>query len=76
MPTLKDLRQEAMLSQVELARQLAVSKQTVWEWEHAKAKPKPAHQRKLVALYGKTPREILDAIKATQEEASKERPAA
>lgn len=75
MATLRELREEAMLSQVELAQRCGVSKQTIWEWETARAKPKPAHQRKLVEIYGKTPREVLDAIKATQE-ASKEQPAA
>ena len=74
MATLKDLREEAMLSKVELAQQCGVSNQTVWEWETARAKPSPAHQRKLVEIFKKSPREVLDAIKATQE-AHKERPA-
>lgn len=76
MATLRDLREEAMLSQVELAQRCGVSKQTIWEWETARAKPKPAHQRRLVEIFGKPPREVLDAIKATQEEAKKARPAA
>ena len=75
MATLRDLREEAMLSQVELAQRCGVSKQTIWEWETARAKPKPAHQRKLVEIFGKMPREVLNAIKATQE-SSKEQPAA
>lgn len=74
MATLKELREEAMLSKVELAQRCQVSFQTVWEWETARARPSPAHQRKLVEIFQKSPREVLDAIKATQE-AAKERPA-
>jgi transcriptional regulator with XRE-family HTH domain len=75
MATLKELREEALLSKVELARLCQVSYQTVWEWENAKARPSPAHQRQLVDIFHRSPRELLDAIKATQE-AAKERPAA
>ncbi|HEY7349508.1 MAG TPA: helix-turn-helix transcriptional regulator [Ktedonobacterales bacterium] len=75
MPTLRDLREAALLSQQELAAMLQVSRQTVSDWEHAHARPRPVYRRKLVEIYKKEPEEIIAAIKATAEE-EKERAAA
>lgn len=71
MPTLKRLREEAMLTQEELARACGVSRQAVVKWEHAQARPSMAIRRKLVEVLGKTPKEVLEAIDATAEEAKK-----
>lgn len=66
MPTLKDLRERAMLSQGELAKALHVHRMTVVAWEHGDFKPRPNMQRQLVALLQCIPDELLAAIKETQ----------
>jgi transcriptional regulator with XRE-family HTH domain len=72
MKTFKRLRQEALLTQMGLAAACGVSKQTVWEWEHAYARPGPENIKKLVVVLGKEVPEILDALDATAaEEAAK-----
>ncbi|HEY7349462.1 MAG TPA: helix-turn-helix transcriptional regulator [Ktedonobacterales bacterium] len=75
MKTFKRLRQEAMLTQGGLAAACGVSKQAVWEWEHAYARPNPENLKKLVVILGKEVSEILDALEATAEQ-YKERAAA
>ena len=75
MPTLKRLREEAALSQIELARVCGVSNHTIWRWEQALGRPSPEHRRKLAELFGITPKEVLEAVDATAEQA-KEQPAA
>ncbi len=72
MKTFKRLRQEAMLTQGGLAAACGVSKQTVWEWEHAYARPSPENMKKLVVILGKEAPEILDALDATAEQAKKD----
>ena len=84
MPTLKDLRERAMLSQSELAQIIGVHQQTVHIWESGRFKPLPRYQRKLVEVLRSTPDELLAALKETQArrkkkekpETAKERPAA
>lgn len=76
MPTLKRLREEALLTQEELANACGVSRQAVWKWEHAQARPSIAILRRLVEVLGKSPKEVLDAIDETAKERKKERPAA
>jgi DNA-binding XRE family transcriptional regulator len=71
MPTLKRLREEAMLTQEELAHACGVSRQAVVKWEHGQSRPSIPIQRKLVEVLGKTPREVLEAIDATAEQAKK-----
>jgi transcriptional regulator with XRE-family HTH domain len=73
--TLKRLRQEALLTQKQLAAACGVSKQTVWEWEHAYARPGPESLKKLMAVLKRDVSELLDAVDATAQEA-KEQPAA
>jgi transcriptional regulator with XRE-family HTH domain len=75
MPTLRELREEALLTQVELAQACGVSHQAVWEWEHGSTKPSIRNRRKLVEVLKLTPKELREAIEATAEEAKK-RPAA
>ena len=75
MPTLRRLREEAALTQTELGRACGVSQHAVWRWEQALARPSPAHRRKLAELLGISPKEVLEAVEATEQE-YKEQPAA
>jgi transcriptional regulator with XRE-family HTH domain len=72
MPTLKRLREEAALSQIELGRVCGVSSHTIWRWEQALSRPSPEHRRKLSEIFGKTPKEVLEAIDTTAEQAKKQ----
>jgi transcriptional regulator with XRE-family HTH domain len=74
MKTFKRLREEALLTQKELAAACGVSKQTVWEWEHAYARPSPENLKKLMAVLRKDVSELLDALDATAKE-TEEKPA-
>jgi transcriptional regulator with XRE-family HTH domain len=76
MPTLKRLREEALLSQTELAQLCGVSRHTIWKWEHGQGAPSPAHRRKLVEIFRKEPKELLEAIETTAKAPQKEQPAA
>ena len=76
MPTLKRLREEALLSQTELAHQIGVSLQTIYDWEHARARPSPANRRKLVVALGVSATDLLQAIEETRKEYEKDRAAA
>jgi len=60
-----------MLTQEELARACGVSRQAVVKWEHAQSRPSMPIRRKLVEVLGRTPKEVLEAIEATAEEAQK-----
>lgn len=66
MPTLRELREEATLTQSELATQVGVSKMTVYSWERGETSPRPAHIRELAKALVKSPQEIKEALKATQ----------
>lgn len=68
MPTLKRLREEALLSQTELAELCGVSRHTIWKWEHGQVGPSPAHRRKLAEIFRKEPKELLEAVEATAQE--------
>lgn len=48
---IREAREEAHLSQVELARQLGVSPRTVQNWEAGKT-PQPKHRRAVEAFLG------------------------
>lgn len=69
MPTLKQLREKGMLTQEELAQACDVSRYTIWEWEHARARPSIANQRKLVRALMVSPPDLLQAIEETRKEA-------
>lgn len=71
MPTFKRLREEALLTQEELARACGVSRQAVVKWEHGHSRPSIPLLRKLVEVLGRTPKEVLDALDATAKEAKK-----
>ena len=79
MPTLRDLREEAFMTQADLAKACGVSQTTVSDWENGHAIPSMKNRRRLMEALGKTPQEIMSAIRATTEltkEDKKERPAA
>jgi transcriptional regulator with XRE-family HTH domain len=76
MATLQKLRELAMLSQKELAERLGVTKQAVWEWEHGKAKPIPAHRRNMVRILGISVERLLEAIEETDRQFNRELAAA
>ncbi len=77
MPTLRDLREEAFMTQADLAKACGVSHASISDWENAKSIPSMKNRRKLMEVLGKTPREIMEAIRETQRRGSqKERPAA
>ena len=69
MPTLRELREDAFLTQRELAQACGVTYQTVSEWEHGHSMPSMKHRRKLAELLHKMPSELNAAIRATVAEA-------
>lgn len=62
MPTLKQLRELAMLTPDEVAKACGVTRQSVWKWEHGIAKPSIPIRRKLVEIFGVSPSELIQAI--------------
>ena len=83
MPTLRDLRERALLSSGELAKLCAVTKAAVSLWESGEHRPSAEHQRKLVTIFKCSPDELLAALRETKaryerrkQNAENERPAA
>jgi DNA-binding XRE family transcriptional regulator len=83
MPTLKELRERAILSQGELANAIGVHRRTIIAWELGEFKPRPKQQRLLIEIFRCTPEEFLAALRETKEaregrkrEAEEKRPAA
>ncbi len=66
MPTLRDLRERALLSQTELAKAVGVNRQTVSSWEQGRKSPKAASRRKLVEALRCTLDELLAALAETK----------
>ena len=62
MPTLKQLRELAMLTPDEVAKACGVTRQSVWKWEHGTAKPSIPVRRKLVEIFGVSSSELIQAI--------------
>lgn len=75
MPTLRDLRDDAFMTQGDLAKACGVSQASVSDWEHGYTMPSVKNRRKLVEVLGKTQKEIMEAIRETRRK-EKERPAA
>ena len=65
MPTLRQLREDAVLTQAELAEQVGVSATAISHWETGSKRPRASNIRKLALALNVTPREILAAIKET-----------
>ena len=66
MPTLKALREEAALTQVELAESCGVSEMTVYYWEQGQKRPRPGNVRKLAEALHTTRKTILEAVQETR----------
>jgi transcriptional regulator with XRE-family HTH domain len=62
--TLKELRDNATLSQTELAARVGVSKAAISLWEAGIHTPRQAHIRKLALALKVSEREVKDAINA------------
>lgn len=60
--TLRELRENAMLKQEEVAKKLLVDQSAVSNWERGTAKPLRKYRKKLAKLYGVTVSEIEEAI--------------
>lgn len=60
--TLKDLRQEAGLTQEQVAKLVDVDQASVSNWETGKYTPVRKYQRKLVKLYNCTEDELKEAL--------------
>lgn len=82
MPTLKELREQAGLSQGELAKLCGVAPNTVYFWESGRTLPRLMQQRNLVKALNCTAEELWAALEETQaarerrQRAEEERPAA
>jgi transcriptional regulator with XRE-family HTH domain len=63
--TLRELREEAMLTQTEVAKLLGVARSTVSLWESGNRAPRLDHMRQLAELYKVSPRTIKEAVAAT-----------
>lgn len=59
MKTLKQLRESKGLTQLQVAYQLGVSPQTVYNWERGAREPKARHLQQLAALYGVSASDVL-----------------
>ncbi len=56
---LKQLREEKVLSQRELARMAGLTHQTVWRYENGFTQAHPRTIRKIAAVLGVEPRELV-----------------
>ncbi len=66
---LRALRQDAVLTQGELAARLGVGPRIITKWENGEARPRPANIRKLAEVLGVSPREVLAALqRSTKQE--------
>jgi len=70
--TLKELREEAGLTQLEVAYQIGVTPQTVYMWESGRREPLAKIFVKLARLYNVSPFDIdlLDTSEATPKKAA------
>ena len=55
---LRRLRTERQISQVSFARQLGVSKPTVWKWERDEVRPRPKSLEAAASILGVTERDL------------------
>lgn len=62
---LQALRARLDLSAADLGRLLGVSAQSVYNWEHDKARPKPAQLERLAAVRVLGKRKLAEALQAT-----------
>jgi len=62
MSTLQELREQAILTQAELAEKVGVSSTTISHWETGSKRPRVANIRKLATALDVTPQAILAAL--------------
>ena len=67
MPTLRELRENAVLTQDELAEKVGVTPAAISHWETGSKRPRAKNIRGLAAALGVTPQDILAALKETQD---------
>lgn len=60
--TLKELRQEANLTQERLAFQLGVSPLTIIRWERGETEPSASNVSRLALLFGVGERDVTEAV--------------
>ena len=70
-PTLRDLREQAVLTQQEVAHQMGVADNSVSHWELGQQRPRVANIRNLARIYGVSPRFIVASLQATDEATEK-----
>ncbi len=66
--TLRQLREEAVMTRDELAKACEVSVTSLYKWEVQGRMSTPKHIRKLAEVLGKTPQEIRAAILSQQQQ--------
>ena len=64
MPTLRELREAANLTQLQVAFRLEVTPGTVHNWERGRAEPRARQVAELSRLYGVTADQLLAALPA------------
>ena len=65
MPTLRQLREDAVLTQAELAEQVGVSVAAISHWETGGKRPRASNIRKLAKALDISPQSVLAAIRET-----------
>ena len=73
MPTLKQLRERALLSQSELAELCGVNPHTISFWERGVSRPLTRYQRKLVEALHCSADDLLQALEETRKEHEQKR---
>ena len=71
MRTLRELREAAGLTQLELANRLGVTPSTVYNWELGKGEPRSRQALQLALILNAGPGVVLEAIQATVADAEK-----
>ena len=62
MRTLRELREAAGLTQLDIATQLAVTPGTVYNWERGRGEPRARQLRQLTHILGVSAEELLAAV--------------
>jgi transcriptional regulator with XRE-family HTH domain len=62
MSTLRQLREQAVLTQAEIAEKIGVSVTTISHWETGSKRPRAGNIRKLAEVLGVTPQVVLAAV--------------
>ena len=65
MRTLRELREAAGLTQLELANRLGVTPGTIYNWERGRGEPRARQSLELALILNASPAAVLEAVKAT-----------